>query len=215
MAVIGMANPASVYCVEQGGELDIRMDAQGGQYGVCIFADGTECGEWAYFRGECQPGDNDVAPSPVPVPQYTNDTYGFSFDPPSSWAIEGYDDHVIFRQAPYFLFVGYKGADADTPPFRTGMPAGEFADGGTAQLLGQELPKKLLVYEGKTKVVDYGSNIGVGDLRLFIWLDIELSGGVSYDDADIPAEIIAEADQIIASFMLTSGETPTISLLGQ
>lgn len=49
-----MANPASVKCVEDGGKLSIRIDTDGGQYGVCIFDDGNECEEWAYFRGECQ-----------------------------------------------------------------------------------------------------------------------------------------------------------------
>ncbi len=52
----GLANPASVHCHEQGYELEIRTDSEGGQYGVCIFPDGSECEEWAYFRGECQPG---------------------------------------------------------------------------------------------------------------------------------------------------------------
>lgn len=50
-----IANPASVYCGEQGGRLDIRTDADGGQFGVCVFADGTEVEEWAYFRGEAEP----------------------------------------------------------------------------------------------------------------------------------------------------------------
>jgi len=49
-----MANPASVYCHEQGYTLEIRTDADG-EYGVCIFPDGSECEEWAYFRGECGP----------------------------------------------------------------------------------------------------------------------------------------------------------------
>ncbi|MBN1180514.1 MAG: DUF333 domain-containing protein [Anaerolineae bacterium] len=53
-----MPNPASVYCEEQGGTLEIRTDASGGQYGVCVFADGSECEEWAFFRGECAPGDS-------------------------------------------------------------------------------------------------------------------------------------------------------------
>lgn len=52
----GLANPASVYCQEQGGTLEIRTGADGGQYGVCVFADGSECEEWAFFRGECSPG---------------------------------------------------------------------------------------------------------------------------------------------------------------
>ncbi len=51
-----LANPASVYCEEQGGTLEIRTDADGGQVGYCLFDDGTECEEWAYYRGECQPG---------------------------------------------------------------------------------------------------------------------------------------------------------------
>ncbi len=54
----GLPNPASVFCEDQGGTLEIRTDADGGQYGVCIFDDGSECDEWAYFRGECQPGDS-------------------------------------------------------------------------------------------------------------------------------------------------------------
>ncbi len=53
---IGMPNPASAYCAQNGGKLEIRKDAQGGEYGVCIFADGSECEEWAFFRGECRPG---------------------------------------------------------------------------------------------------------------------------------------------------------------
>jgi putative hemolysin len=51
----GLANPASVYCQEQGYTLEIRTDTDGGQYGVCVFPDGTECDEWAFFRGECGP----------------------------------------------------------------------------------------------------------------------------------------------------------------
>ena len=53
---VGLANPASVHCEEQGGELEIRTGDDGGEYGVCMFDDGTECEEWAYFREECAPG---------------------------------------------------------------------------------------------------------------------------------------------------------------
>ena len=52
---VGLANPASVYCTEQGGKLDIRTTADGNQTGFCIFADNSECEEWSYYRGECQP----------------------------------------------------------------------------------------------------------------------------------------------------------------
>ncbi len=48
-----LANPASEYCIQQGHKLEMRKDAQGNEYGVCIFEDGSECDEWAFFRGEC------------------------------------------------------------------------------------------------------------------------------------------------------------------
>ena len=51
----GLANPASVYCIEQGGTLEMR-EGDEGQFGVCRFDDGSECEEWAFFRGECTPG---------------------------------------------------------------------------------------------------------------------------------------------------------------
>jgi len=53
----GLPNPASVYCQEQGYRLEMRTDDQGNQYGVCVFPDGSECDEWAFFRGECGPAD--------------------------------------------------------------------------------------------------------------------------------------------------------------
>ena len=46
----GLANPASENCTAQGGTLEIRHDAAGGAYGVCRFADGRQCEEWALFR---------------------------------------------------------------------------------------------------------------------------------------------------------------------
>jgi putative hemolysin len=61
-ATIGLANPASVYCEEQGYRLEMRTDADGGTYGVCIFLDGSECEEWAFYRGECQPAPAVEAP---------------------------------------------------------------------------------------------------------------------------------------------------------
>ncbi|HBM45967.1 MAG: hypothetical protein UT05_C0001G0056 [Parcubacteria group bacterium GW2011_GWF2_38_76] len=53
---VGIANPASVYCIDQGGRSEIRTSADGSQFGVCIFSDNSECDEWAFFRGECSKG---------------------------------------------------------------------------------------------------------------------------------------------------------------
>lgn len=47
--VIGMANPASVSCIDNGGRSEIR-NTPAGQIGVCVFSDGRQCEEWALFR---------------------------------------------------------------------------------------------------------------------------------------------------------------------
>ena len=52
----GMANPASVNCVNKGYKSEIRSSADGSQYGVCIFPDKSECEEWAFYRGDCNYG---------------------------------------------------------------------------------------------------------------------------------------------------------------
>ena len=51
-----LPNPASAHCEEQGGRVVI-VDEAGGQVGYCEFADGSRCEEWAYYRGECAPGE--------------------------------------------------------------------------------------------------------------------------------------------------------------
>ena len=48
-----LPNPASVFCRDQGYRLEIRTDENGGQFGVCVFDDGGECEEWAFYRQEC------------------------------------------------------------------------------------------------------------------------------------------------------------------
>ena len=49
------ANPASEHCIQHGGRLEIRTDSSGGQWGACVFPNGSECEEWAFYRQECQP----------------------------------------------------------------------------------------------------------------------------------------------------------------
>ena len=47
---VGIANPASVYCEEQGGTLNLEE-------WLCMFSDGTYCEEWSYYRWECEAGE--------------------------------------------------------------------------------------------------------------------------------------------------------------
>ncbi|NPV63656.1 MAG: DUF333 domain-containing protein [Methanotrichaceae archaeon] len=62
--LIGLANPASVYCERQGGRLEIRQTPEG-EIGYCILPDGTVCEEWAFYRGDCGPSPGpDDSPEP-------------------------------------------------------------------------------------------------------------------------------------------------------
>ena len=47
----GVANPASEFCVDQGGTVEI-VDEEGGQVGYCNLPDGRRVEEWEYFRSE-------------------------------------------------------------------------------------------------------------------------------------------------------------------
>ena len=46
---VGLANPASEFCVSQGGEVEIVTEADG-QVGYCNLPDGKRVEEWEYFR---------------------------------------------------------------------------------------------------------------------------------------------------------------------
>lgn len=47
---VEMANPASVFCEENNGTLNLEE-------WLCMFEDGSYCEEWSYQRWECQPGE--------------------------------------------------------------------------------------------------------------------------------------------------------------
>lgn len=45
-----IANPASEFCEEQGGTVEIVTDDAGNQSGICRLPEGTEIDEWEYYR---------------------------------------------------------------------------------------------------------------------------------------------------------------------
>lgn len=49
---IGIANPASIYCLDNGGSLQMKEN-KNGQYGVCYFEDNRQCEERAFYHGDC------------------------------------------------------------------------------------------------------------------------------------------------------------------
>jgi putative hemolysin len=91
-----LPNPATVYCIEQGGKSEIRTNADGSQTGYCIFADGSECDEWAYYRAECSPWSASVPPTETASVQewntYSNEYLGYSFQYPPDALVTTNDD---------------------------------------------------------------------------------------------------------------------------
>jgi putative hemolysin len=77
-----MPNPASVYCEQNGNQLEIRTAADGSQSGICVFPDGSTCDEWAYFRGECGPAAQ-KSPTPAMTVEATTNASG-GFMPPGT-----------------------------------------------------------------------------------------------------------------------------------
>jgi len=54
---VAMANPAAVFCAEQGGVNEI-VKTPSGAVGLCHFPDGSVCDDWAFHRAQCAPGDS-------------------------------------------------------------------------------------------------------------------------------------------------------------
>ena len=75
-AQVGMANPASVNCVQKGGTVKIETAPGGGQYGVCVFADNRQCEEWAMMRGRCPVGGLRVTGYVTPAARFCAITGG-------------------------------------------------------------------------------------------------------------------------------------------
>jgi len=199
-------NPASVYCEEQGGKVEIR-DTEAGQYGICIFPDGSGCDEWALFHGICKQGTKDTTPMEGITASYVNLNYGFTLNPSKAWTIDDRIDSLLLKRPGYCLFIGFRPIGQALPLFRTGMPAGEFVDGGEFQWLGSSAKKTLLVYEGQTMLVDFCQQdqegcLTAGDLNFVIWLEPCTKNAEDYPESNIPVEEITEAQKVVESLRL-------------
>lgn len=51
---VSMPNPASVYCLDHGGQLKM-INESAGVTGICVFPDKSYCEQWSYTRGVCKP----------------------------------------------------------------------------------------------------------------------------------------------------------------
>jgi len=73
---MNMTNPASSHCIQLGGKLLIKQLPNGGQYGVCEFADNRQCEEWALYKGLCPKGGLKVTGYLTPAAVYCAITGG-------------------------------------------------------------------------------------------------------------------------------------------
>jgi len=144
-------------------------------------------------------------------PTYHNDTYGFSFRyPDGRWTlIEPTADNphriaLAYHELGIALRVGVARAGEDADLQLYGGRAGDFVPLADAQFLGEPISQSALVYQGVTWSVHYNDTrpIARGDL-LF---SLALISNRNFDQgADIPEEVRAEAEQILATFALDSG----------
>jgi len=168
----GMPNPASVYCEEQGNRLEIRTAADGSQTGYCIFPDGSECNEWAYFRKECgsvTQSATSYSPTAIPTAMpidtadyqqgwwtYKHPTYGFSIMLPEDWVVEeittsdplmsGYslDLHPNYDDQQN-IHMTFRRVGEDIQLWPTGVGQGEFIQQGTLDIASQSARRMLLI----------------------------------------------------------------------
>ena len=164
-------------------------------------------GEYATIQGEVSQLPVTTAEPLLPeetippeLPEgYVNEEYGFYLNP-GAWSYDAsHANTLILTKGEYKLVICYEKQGEDVI-CRTGLPAGDWANGGFFTLLGKNFRKDLITYENKIKVASYGAGpIKVDGLTLEIWLDGTSS---NYGSIDIPKKILDEVDQIMASFGL-------------
>jgi putative hemolysin len=73
-----LSNPATVYCLSEGGKFTMRKTLLGTTEGLCTLPDNITCEVWAYYQGDCPKGSKkqktDVASSTSATTTSTRDT---------------------------------------------------------------------------------------------------------------------------------------------
>ena len=89
-----------VKCSELGAHVVWRplSDGTSRAVGICVFADGSECVEWGFFRGECGPVGNGEGAQPVSAPTYVHGELGVGLVAPAE--IESFAAEMIDRFGP-------------------------------------------------------------------------------------------------------------------
>ncbi len=213
-AQAGLPNPASVFCEQQGNRLEIRTAADGSQSGVCIFADGSECDEWAFFRGECTTSSQSAATAAVPSysgwMEYQDANHGFKFLYPPDWTVEldlrvnsTTYQHLIWLRPPdkptsgVQMMIAFESMGENIGIQRTGIGAGDLVERGEVSFLGLPARRIALVLESKDMEIMYGSTGAFerGSLRFAISLAY-----IGMERLGLTPELEQTADGIVTSF---------------
>lgn len=157
-----------------------------------------------------------VEPSATPVPaqvHFQDAGYKLALDYPVNWSLSESSlgssgaKALKFTQGDWELLVQYK-FRWDGTALGGGLPAGDVTEQGFVELLGRAIPRQVLVYGGKDKVVFYGDRFD--DLEIFLRLD---QNNGDYNVVDIPESVMAVMDGIAASMVRTGSPvvpaTPT------
>ncbi|MHB8831439.1 MAG: putative hemolysin [Patescibacteria group bacterium] len=51
-----LSNPATIYCLQQGGKFTMQKSLDGSTEGLCTLSDNITCDVWAYYKGDCPAG---------------------------------------------------------------------------------------------------------------------------------------------------------------
>jgi hypothetical protein len=163
------------------------------------------------------------ASTPTPAPSaekdivtYVNDDYWLAFVYPSNWALEeipagqevpgGESATTIhLTKGTLRLAIQFKGVEEATVPVlgASGRPAGEVEERGTVTILGHEIPKQVLVHEGKVKSVFLRDRFD--DLEFYVQLDGGVGAETAYEAIDI-SESAQSAMEVILSSLTRTGE---------
>lgn len=159
------------------------------------------------------PSPSPTVPEPTATPDpyagwltYTNAKYGFSFRYPSTWTLtesasDGrVSDMVKLSQQTVGLVVGFRATGEDLI-IEMGMPAGDIQAEGTVQFLGLQVPRQVLVYQGKDKAVYYNGTTAVTVGNLLISPSLH-DFRQDYGAISIAQATQDEVDKIVASFAL-------------
>jgi hypothetical protein len=154
-----------------------------------------------------------VVDSADPYPgwaSYVNTDYGLTFRYPPTWALEEQPGEemadglsaksVALTQGTLRLLIQYKRPEEALILGPGGRPASDVEDRGTMTVLGHELPKHVLVFDGEEMSVFLGDRFE--QLELYIQLDDVPGREADYKTIDIPDDLQAEVDQILESFEL-------------